>query len=402
MLDPNYLLHISEGGEEIAEQLHSEIIRKMVYRIMLRIGRGEEYLLTATDKWQIETLQQSGYLLEDIQKEIAKYTKLQQKEIAEAMEDAGVKALEYDDKIYRDVGLSPVPLTQSPHLIRIMQRNYESTIGEWNNFTRTMAEEAQRNFIYQLDKAYNMVSTGALSYTEAVKDVVNSVISDGATVKYATGHEDTIETATLRAIRTGISQATAHIQIERMNEMDVDLVITSSHLGARPSHQVWQGKVFSRSGKSEYPPFEQSTGYGTVSGLCGANCRHSFSPFFEGMDNPFEQYDSEENRKQYEKEQYQRTLERRIRDTKRDVMAKKEAVDSCKDDKLKFELDREYQRKSALLAKQNAAYKEYCERNGLRQLSDRIQIAKWDRQQAAAARGAAQKYKNKKNKSYHE
>ena len=38
MLDPNYLLHISEGGEEIAEQLHSEIIRKMVYRIMLRIG----------------------------------------------------------------------------------------------------------------------------------------------------------------------------------------------------------------------------------------------------------------------------------------------------------------------------------------------------------------------------
>lgn len=396
MLDPNYLLHISEGGEEIAEQLHSEIIRKMVYRIMLRIGRGEEYLLTATDKWQIQTLQESGYLLEDIQKEIAKYTKLQQEEIAEAMEDAGVKALEYDDKIYRDVGLSPVPLTQSPHLIRIMQRNYESTIGEWNNFTRTMAEEAQRNFIYQLDKAYNMVSTGALSYTEAVKDVVNSVISDGATVKYATGHEDTIETATLRAIRTGISQATAHIQIERMNEMDVDLVITSSHLGARPSHQIWQGKVFSRSGKSEYPPFEQSTGYGTVSGLCGANCRHSFSPFFEGMDNPFEQYDSEENRKQYEKEQRQRTFERRIRNTKREVMGLKESVDNCKDDKLKFDLDMDFQRKSSLLAKQNKAYKEYCERNNLKPLSDRIQIAKWDRQQAAAARGAAQKYKNKK------
>ena len=402
MLDPNYLLHISEGGEEIAEQLHSEIIRKMVYRIMLRIGRGEEYLLTATDKWQIQTLQESGYLLEDIQKEIAKYTKLQQEEIAEAMEDAGVKALEYDDKIYRDVGLSPVPLTQSPHLIRIMQRNYEATIGEWNNFTRTMAEEAQRNFIYQLDKAYNMVSTGALSYTEAVKDVVNSVISDGATVKYATGHEDTIETATLRAVRTGISQATSQIQMARAEEMGVDKFIISSHLGARPSHQIWQGKVFSRSGKSEYPPFEQSTGYGTVSGLCGANCRHSFSPFFEGMDNPFEQYDSEENRKQYEKEQRQRTLERRIRNTKREVMGLKESVDNCKDDKLKFDLDMDFQRKSSLLAKQNKAYREYCERNNLKPLSDRIQIAKWDRQQAAAARGAAQKYKNKKNKSYHE
>ena len=124
--------------------------------------------------------------------------------------------------------------------------------------------------------------------------------------------------------------------------------------------------------------------------------RHSFSPYFEGMDNPFEQFDSEENRIQYEKEQRQRTLERRIRDTKRDVMAKKEAVDSCKDDNLKFELDMEYQRKAALLKKQNAAYKDYCERNNLRPLADRIQIAKWDRQQSASARGAAKRYENAK------
>ena len=394
MLDPNYLLHISEGGENIAEQLHSEIIRKMVYRIMLRIGRGEEYLLTATDKWQIETLQQSGYLLEDIQKVISQYTKLQQEEIAEAMEEAGVKSLEYDDRIYQQAGLSPVPLTQSPHLIRTMQRNYEATMGEWNNFTRTMAEETQRNFIYQLDKAYNLVATGALSYTEAVKDVVNSVISEGATVKYATGHEDTIETAALRAIRTGISQATAQIQLERMNEMDVDLVITSSHLGARPSHQEWQGKIFSRSGVSKYPNFVESTGYGSITGLCGINCRHSFSPYFEGMDNPFEQFDSEENKKQYKKEQRQRVLERKIRKTKREVMGLKESVDNCKDDKAKFALDMDYQKKALLLEKQNVAYKEYCEKNNLKILNDRIQIARWDRKQAAAARGAAKRYEN--------
>ena len=396
MLDPNYLLHISEGGENIAEQLHSEIIRKMVYRIMLRIGRGEEYLLTATDKWQIQTLQEAGYLLEDIQKEIAKYTKLQQQEIAEAMEDAGIKALEYDDNIYRDVGLSPVPLTQSPHLIRIMQRNYEATIGEWNNFTRTMALEAQKNFIYQVDKAYNLVSTGAISYTEAVKDAVNSIISDGATVKYSSGHEDTIETATLRAIRTGISQATSQIQMARADEMGVDKFIVSSHLGARPSHQVWQGKIFTRQELESTD--EGMPALGTATGLSGINCRHSVSPWFDNMDNPFEQYDSEENRKQYEKEQRQRTLERRIRNTKREVMAKKEAVDNCKDDKTKFELDLEYQRKSALLAKQNKYYRDYCTENGLKPLNDRIQIARWDRQQAAAARGAAKRYENAKGK----
>ena len=396
MLSPDYLLHISEGAEDIAEQLHSEIVKRIVNRIMLRIGRGEDYLLTATDKWQIENLQQAGYLLEDIQKEIAKATKLQQSEIAEAMEDAGVKALDYDDKIYQQVGLSPTALPQSPELVRLMQRNYDATMGEWTNFTRTTAEQSQRLFLSELDRAYTLVSTGALSYTEAVREIVNRIVSDGVKVIYPTGHEDTVETATLRAVRTGISQATGQIQIARMDEMGVDLVITSSHLGARPSHQIWQGQVFSRSGKSEYPPFEQSTGYGTVSGLCGANCRHSFSPFFEGMDNQFEQYDSEENRKQYEKEQYQRTLERRIRKSKREVMGLKESVDNCKDDKLKFDLDMDYQRKSALLAKQNKAYREYCERNNLKPLSDRIQIAKWDREQAAAARGAAQRYNNSK------
>lgn len=396
MLSPDYLLHISEGAEDIAEQLHSEIVKRIVNRIMLRAGRGEDYILTATDKWQIENLQQAGYLLEDIQKEIAKATKLQQSEIAESMEDAGVKALDYDDKIYQQVGLSPTALPQSPELVRLMQRNYDATMGEWTNFTRTTAEQSQRLFLSELDRAYNLVSTGALSYTQAVQGIINNIVSDGVKVIYPTGHEDTVETATLRAVRTGISQATGQIQIARMDEMRVDLVITSSHLGARPSHQIWQGQVFSRSGKSEYPPFEQSTGYGTVSGLCGANCRHSFSPYFEGMDNPFEQYDSEENIKAYEKQQYQRTLERRIRKSKRETMGLKESVDNCKDDKLKFALDMDYQKKSALLAKQNKAYREYCERNNLKPLSDRIQIAKWDREQAAAARGAAQRYNNSK------
>ena len=396
MLDPNYLLHISEGAEDLAEKLHNQIIKRIIERIMLRIGRGDNYILTAQDKWQIQTLQDAGFLLEDIQRDIAQATKLQQTEIAEAMEDAGVKALSYDDRIYQEAGIATVPLTESPQLIRLMQRNYDATIGEWTNFTRTTADSAQRLFVNELDRAYNLVATGAMSYTQAVKDVVKNIVSNGVVVDYPTGHSDTIETATLRAVRTGISQASAQIQIARMDEYDVDLVITSSHLGARPSHQVWQGQIFSRSGKGKYPNFVESTGYGSVSGLCGANCRHSFSPYFEGMDNPYKQFDSEENKKQYETEQYQRTLERRIRHTKRETMGLKEAVDNCKDAKTKFELELEYQKKASLLMKQNTAYNDFCERNNLKKRSDRVSIAQWDRKQAAQARGAAQRYNNAK------
>ena len=71
------------------------------------------------------------------------------------------------------------------------------------------------------------------------------------------------------------------------------------------------------------------------------------------MGNPFEQYDSEENLEQYEKEQRQRELERRIRKTKREVMGLKEGVDSAPSEQAKFAADMDYQRKSALLANQN-------------------------------------------------
>ena len=367
MLDPDYILRITEGAEDIASQLHSNIMQKIIERMMIRIGRGEDYLLTATDKWQIEVLQDAGYLLEDIQKEIADKTKKQTKEIQEAMEDAGVQALQWDDKIYQASGLSPVPLLQSPALTRLMQRNYEATTGEWRNFTRTTANEVQRLFINQMDNAYNMVTSGAVSYTEAVRDIINSASDTGVKVNYPSGYKLSIEAATMMIVRTGISQAAAEVSLERMEEMDWDIILVSSHLGARVgdggqnpgNHSWWQGKFYSRTGRDKrFPPFSE-TGYGTITGLCGVNCRHSFGTG-DGENNPFEQYDSEENQKVYKIQQRQRTLERRIRDSKRKVQNLQAAVDKCQNDRLKFELQQKLDRKAYTLSKQNKAYKQYC------------------------------------------
>ena len=74
ILSPDFLLHVSEGAEEIASALHTDIIRRIVERIMIRLGRGEDYILTQTDVWNLRVLQDAGYLLEDIQREIAKRT----------------------------------------------------------------------------------------------------------------------------------------------------------------------------------------------------------------------------------------------------------------------------------------------------------------------------------------
>lgn len=401
MLTPEYLLRISEGAEEIAAQLHESIINAVVERITIRLGRGDDYILTAKDKWELEVLEEAGYLREDLQAEIAEKTKVQLKEIRKAFEDAGITSTEYDDEIYKAAGLSPTPLKQSPHLIRLMQRAYEATQGEWLNYTRTTADAAQHIFIQQCDKAYNLVSTGAMSYTEAVKNAVEAIAEEGVNVTYPSGHVDSIETATLRAVRTGVAQATADITLARMDEYEWDLILVDAHIGARlgdggenfTNHAWWQGKLYSRSGKDKrYPPFSVCN-YGHVQGICGANCRHSFGPGNEGDE--WETIDSEENKKAYELSQRQRTLERRIRKTKRELQAAKTSIKNG-DESTKAEMQKYYDRKAVLLQKQNTTYNDFCEENGLKRLQDRLHVAGWNRSQASAASSAAKKKSKRK------
>lgn len=404
MLDPHYLQQIADGAEQIASELHEYIIRQIVDRMMIRIGRGDDYLLTSSDRWRIQTLQDAGYLLEDITAELSKYTKRQEKEIKAAMEEAGIKALEYDHKIYQAAGLSPMPLTQSPALIRLMERSYNATLGEWRNMTRTTAQAAQRRFINECDFAYNKVLSGSVSYSQAVREAVESVASGGVYVDYPSGHRDTVEVATARAVRTGIAQAAGDIALKRMEEMDWDIILVSAHIGARTgdggqnpgNHLWWQGQFYSRTGKDKrFPNFYEMTGYGTGVGLSGWNCRHSFGSG-DGVNNPCADIQTADNYRIEKLEQRQRALERRVRKTKREVMGLQEAVEKCKDEAAKFELQQTLDRKSYLLQRQNKAYSEFCKENDLRPLNERLQIARWQREQAAKTRGAARRYQNAK------
>lgn len=399
MLTPDYLKRVAEGSEAIASSLHNYIIGRLIEAVMIRLGRGEDYLFTSSDRWRIQVLQDAGYLLQDIMQEIAQHTHLQKKEIAEAMEEAEIKAVKYDNSVYASAGITEEALELSPVITRILQRDYEATVGEWSNMTRTTAEAAQSLFISECDNAYNKVMTGAVSYTQAVREAVDIIAQNGVTVKYPTGHRDTIETATARAVRTGIAQAAGDISMERMKEQEWDIILVSAHIGARTgdggqnpgNHLWWQGQFYSRTGQDKrYPPFSV-TGYGTGEGLSGWNCRHSFGPG-DGVNNPYKDIETEGNVRLEKLEQRQRALERRIRKIKQMVMGLQTAVDTCKDDTLRMELQEELDQKSYLLQRQNRAYNDFCQSNGLRPLADRLRIAKWGREQAAKARGAAKRY----------
>lgn len=390
MLSPDYLARIMEGAEEVASQLHTDIVNDIVRRIMIRLDRGDAYVLTATDKWQIETLMEAGYLREDIIRDIAKRTRLQREVIRQAFIDSGVRNLAFDSAVYARAGISELPLEESPALIRILQTMYERTMGEWINITQTTADASQRAFIELCDKAYTLTMTGSISRSEAVRRAVEEIAKDGVKITYPSGHTDTIEVATARAVRTGIAQSAAEVTLTRAQENGIDLVLTSSHFGARPTHAVWQGKVFHVGGATEkYPDLVEATGYGDVAGLCGANCRHSIVPYIEGITtNPFEKFDSEENRKRYELEQDQRYIERNIRKVKREVQALQTALQNASNE-TKPGIEAQHKKRSKRLTELNKRYKDFCSEHDLKTRQERLHIAGWNRTQAAKASAAA-------------
>lgn len=402
MLTPQQLLEIIDTLYPSIDELNTWITADIISRVMARIGRGQDAFLTATDDWQLQVYQAAGGHMEAVQREIARWTKTSDAEIKRIFEDAGIKTLAYDSDFYVAHGLEAINLAQSEGMIRLLEDTYQRTAGTVHNFTRTTAKASQQRLIKALDTAHMKVSSGATSYTQAVQEAVLSIVDEQTKVVYPTGHTDTIETAVLRAVRTGVAQASGNMAIQGMEERDWDVVLVSAHIGARygdggenpGNHFWWQGKHYSRTGKTPGIPLFSETGYGTGEGLCGWNCRHSFGPG-DLRHNPYAQFDAEENKKAYDLNQKQRSMESRIRRTKLKMVGIRQAIDGTEDAAAKATLEGEYVKVAKLLERQNLAYNSFCQDNNLKRLSDRIQIAQWTRADAAksiaAARAAAQK-----------
>lgn len=400
MLTPQQILEIIDTLYPQIDELNTWIMADIIKRLMARLGRGKLYM-TATDDWQLQVYQSAGGHLDAVQQEIKHWTKATDAEVKRIFEDAGIKALAYDSNFYIEHGLAGIELAQSESMIRLLEDAYQRTAGTVHNFTRTTAEASQQQLIKVLDAAHFKVNSGAASYTQAVEEAVSSIVDTQTKVFYPSGHVDTIETAVLRAVRTGVAQAAGNMAVQGMEERDWDVVLVSAHIGARygdggknPSnHFWWQGKHYSRTGRTpDLPLFVESTGYGTGEGLCGWNCRHSFGPG-DIRHNPFAQFDAEENKRVYDLSQRQRTMESRIRRTKAKLVGLRTAIDAAQDAETKAVLEDKYATTARLLERQNIGYNQFCEDNSLKRLGERIQIAQWTREDARKSIVAVRKSK---------
>lgn len=395
MLQPEYLRNITEKAGTAASRLELQVIKAIVERIVERLKRDEgEDLLTSVDYIMTQVLMDAGIVLEDVSALVAQALPQIKAEIQQAFKEGMEKSWQYDSSVFGNAGIPKDSLGMTPYYTAMIQRDYASIMVDMDNLTGTIADRAQVQFIQAASAALLKTQSGAFSYSQAMRDAVKSLSTSGISlVTYPSGHVDTIETATLRAIRTGISQTAAQITQERMSEYDYDLVLVSQHIGARPSHAQWQGKMYSMFGKTPgYALLSEATGYGTVTGLCGANCRHSFGPAIEGY-NPYESIDRKKSDAVYETIQTQRQYEREIRADKREVLILRSAMDQYEEGTEGYErLQKDYQRASAKLQRHNERLNAWIEENELKQRPASVYVGGWTRSQASKASAAARKY----------
>jgi hypothetical protein len=320
--------------------LYDEYAQSVINDMAKRLAKGTAKELEAA-AWQMQRLSESGKVYEHAIEELAKMTGKSEAVLRDLFEKAGVKAMKFDDAVYKAAGLDPLPLNLSPAMSQVLAAGLQKTGGIMRNLTQTTALTSQEAFIHAADLAYVQISSGAMDYQQAIREAVVSVADQGVTViHYASGHREQLDVALRRTILTGVNQTAGKLAETRADEMGADLVQTSAHIGARntgtgpANHEGWQGRIFSRSAThDEYPAFVESTGYGTGPGLMGWNCRHSWYPYFEGISAQHYQqaelddyankrvtYDGQEM-SVYEATQEQRAIERSIRKAKRRASA---------------------------------------------------------------------------------
>ena len=417
---------LSDPIVDLYDRYVESVILDLVKRFV-RLGK-----ITATSARQMQRLIESGGAYEHALSELAKATQLSEKQLAKMFRKAGVRSVKFDDVLYRAAGLDPLPLNLSPSMIDVLRAGLTKTRGLMKNLTMTTAIDARNALVSAIDLAYMQVSSGAMTYDEAIRQGVKALASQGLSmVEYANGRKTHLDVAVRRTVLTGVSQTVGQLSLERAIEMGTDLVETSAHQGARNegvgpmNHESWQGRVFSLSGSGSpirtglvptsqliglsrqggdrtqaqieslrsyieqtrqvphtilvsyekgkydivdgnhsirlaqelgitelpvrvitpmgdpvdesslptYPNFFEVTGYGTGEGLHGWNCRHSFFPFFEGLSSKnYSEADLQSYANKtvtyrgkqmsfYEASQIQRSIERDIRQAKREENA---------------------------------------------------------------------------------
>ena len=330
MFTPTEIEALPSAMEQLYRSLQLNIMSDLTERLK---ANGEE--ITSAADWQINRLYELGVSKDEIDSLIQSTLNVSDDEIDRIYDEVVKSGYARNEELYADKGKEYIPYAENKQLQQLVKAVKNQTKSEYRNITGSLGF-AVRNAdntlsftpladFYQrtLDNGLMQIASGAVDYNTVLKRAVKAMTDSGLrSVEYSSGWSNRVDVAVCRALMTGFNQVVAKVNEDNAEQLGTEYFEVSYHRGARPTHQVWQGRVYSKK------ELETVCGLGTVTGLCGANCYHSYSPFIKGIDTPtyseeeLDRMNEEENTPKeyngrqymaYEAQQRQRRLETAMR-----------------------------------------------------------------------------------------
>lgn len=332
-MQPKEMEHLPLQLEKMFLELQNRIMRDVVRRIKKTGG------ITSTADYQLNRIQIIGNSTEFIESEIKRLSGLTDPELWEIYDTVIEKDYTRTKEIYEQVNAHFTPYEDNEQMQTWAKAILSQTKHEIQNITRSMGFAldygGKKVFTpfseyYQkyLDRACMDIVTGAFDYNTVLRRVVKEMTASGIrTVNYASGYGNRAPVAVRRAVMTGVHQLAAQINEQVAKDLGTDTYEVTWHAGHRPSHW-WGGNVYT---KQELISICR---LGEVDGLWGANCKHSYFAFVDGVSvrtyTPEQLREMEANEQvarsyqgkiynAYEAQQRQRTLETRMRKQRSDI-----------------------------------------------------------------------------------
>ena len=273
---------------DLIEGQFFDLENRIMADIVRRIKKTGD--ITSTADYQIERLHDMfGFSSEEIETSIKEALNASYPEIFELYDRVIDEEYTRNKDIYEQINGTFVPYEQNGQLQQWIEAAKRQTEEELKNITATMGFVSNINgqmtflpltdfYKKTMDAAMLDITSGAFDYNSTLKRTVREMTNSGVRwIEYESGWHNRITVAARRAVMTGVSQLTGKISEMNAEKLGTEYFEIDWHAGARPSHSEWQGKVWSKK------ELVTVCGLGTVTGLNGANCYHTYYPFIPGI-----------------------------------------------------------------------------------------------------------------------
>ena len=279
MLTESQIERYGYGNEKIFYDLENQLMEDIVRRIK---KTGE---ITSTADYQIMQLKALGLSNDEITEQIKKALNASDEYVEELYREAMKNEWSDAKDLYAGMGQAYVKFEDNAFIQNLIGGAFMQTSGEMVNMTGTMGfvvggKSVELSKFYQdtMDNAISLIMGGGFDYNTVLKKTIKQMTNSGIRwINYESGWHNRITVAARRSVMTGLSQMTRGITEDTAKRLNTDTFEVSAHAGARPDHADWQGKVYTK--KQLY----EICGLGTVTGLLGANCYHTYYPFIKGI-----------------------------------------------------------------------------------------------------------------------